>query len=80
MAAPLPCLLPCPAIAASDASSSSGASMRRVETSLPAEVRVHTVHDYDLAEYPLTEFVCEALGVAPADLSRRDARDVPCRA
>ena len=42
-----------------------------LQTSLPAEVRVQTVHDYDLAEYPLTEFVCEALGVAPAELSRQ---------
>jgi hypothetical protein len=33
-------------------------------------VRVQTVHEYDNAEYPFTDFVCDALGVAPAELAK----------
>eukprot|EP00966_Prymnesium_polylepis_P166254 3843148-Prymnesium_polylepis.1 len=66
----LPCL-PCPAIdAAAPPASSAQRPRRRGETSLPAAVRVQAVHEYDLDEYQFTEFVCEALGVGPADLSR----------
>ena len=33
------------------------------------QVRVQTVHSYDTALYPFTEFVCEALGVEPSALA-----------
>ena len=45
-------------------------STRGAATLLPAEVRVQVVHDYDESEYPFTDFVCEALGVEPAELAR----------
>ena len=31
---------------------------------------MQTVHEYDNAEYPFTDFVCDALGVAPAELAK----------